>query len=346
MTKARTVFYSWQSDVPNRTNRGFIQDALERVAEDLRVELAVGGAAHGIGGLGEAHPMRFPTAEVDDLQLSESVLPLARHQMVGEQDNGLDAYRLAVGDDLGPVLLLRIGGRSADHAIVDPGVVGQEVEAVTAMVAVVLVPFLASEDQARRRGGIIRRDHALFGGGLAVAVDEDPVAAERPIGIEIVQIVLLFEDQRIVFAAQRVAVKAPLPLGRVLDGVEDRLVVGGPQHRADSFGHAGLDVAAGAQVAHVQRVLAIADVVGRIGEQVAVVARLVCSEAHELLPLGHLVHVQHNLLIGVEGLLPRIDRILLALHRARVPVPAVVPVRHVRVGLLDVAEHLVVERLL
>lgn len=36
MSKARTVFYSWQSDLPNRTNRGFIQEALERVAEDLR----------------------------------------------------------------------------------------------------------------------------------------------------------------------------------------------------------------------------------------------------------------------------------------------------------------------
>jgi hypothetical protein len=30
------VFYSWQSDLPNKTNRGFIQDALERAAEDLK----------------------------------------------------------------------------------------------------------------------------------------------------------------------------------------------------------------------------------------------------------------------------------------------------------------------
>lgn len=41
MKKARTVFYSWQSDLPNRTNRGFIQDALEDVAEDLRSDDAV-----------------------------------------------------------------------------------------------------------------------------------------------------------------------------------------------------------------------------------------------------------------------------------------------------------------
>ncbi len=32
----RTVFYSWQSDLPNRTNRGLIQDALEKAARSIR----------------------------------------------------------------------------------------------------------------------------------------------------------------------------------------------------------------------------------------------------------------------------------------------------------------------
>jgi hypothetical protein len=41
VSKGRTIFYSWQSDLPNRTNRGFIQDALERVAEDLRSDEAL-----------------------------------------------------------------------------------------------------------------------------------------------------------------------------------------------------------------------------------------------------------------------------------------------------------------
>lgn len=30
------VFYSWQSDLPNKTNCGFIQDALEKAAKSLR----------------------------------------------------------------------------------------------------------------------------------------------------------------------------------------------------------------------------------------------------------------------------------------------------------------------
>jgi hypothetical protein len=31
-----TIFYSWQSDLPNGTNRSFIQKALETAAQDLR----------------------------------------------------------------------------------------------------------------------------------------------------------------------------------------------------------------------------------------------------------------------------------------------------------------------
>lgn len=34
----RTVFYSWQSDLPNATNRGFIEDCLDRALEELHAE--------------------------------------------------------------------------------------------------------------------------------------------------------------------------------------------------------------------------------------------------------------------------------------------------------------------
>jgi len=30
------VFYSWQTDLPNSTNRGFIQTALEKAAKSIR----------------------------------------------------------------------------------------------------------------------------------------------------------------------------------------------------------------------------------------------------------------------------------------------------------------------
>lgn len=36
MSTSRTVFYSWQSDLPNKTNRGFIADALNRAIKKLQ----------------------------------------------------------------------------------------------------------------------------------------------------------------------------------------------------------------------------------------------------------------------------------------------------------------------
>src|SRR5262245_6229364 len=33
-----TVFYSWQSDLPNNTNRGFIQRALEKAIESIKAQ--------------------------------------------------------------------------------------------------------------------------------------------------------------------------------------------------------------------------------------------------------------------------------------------------------------------
>jgi hypothetical protein len=38
----RTIFYSWQSDLPIATNRGFIQEALERAAKDIRSDEEIG----------------------------------------------------------------------------------------------------------------------------------------------------------------------------------------------------------------------------------------------------------------------------------------------------------------
>ncbi len=35
------IFYSWQSDLPNRTNRGLIQSALEKTAKDLRSDESI-----------------------------------------------------------------------------------------------------------------------------------------------------------------------------------------------------------------------------------------------------------------------------------------------------------------
>lgn len=37
-----SVFYSWQSDLPSKSNRGLIQDALEKAAKRLRADGSLG----------------------------------------------------------------------------------------------------------------------------------------------------------------------------------------------------------------------------------------------------------------------------------------------------------------
>ncbi|MCB1593264.1 MAG: hypothetical protein KDI90_12525 [Alphaproteobacteria bacterium] len=37
----KTVFYSWQSDLPNKTNRGFIEEALEKALQNLKAHIKV-----------------------------------------------------------------------------------------------------------------------------------------------------------------------------------------------------------------------------------------------------------------------------------------------------------------
>lgn len=36
-----TIFYSWQSDLPNKTNRGFIEDALAKAITQLNKDVAI-----------------------------------------------------------------------------------------------------------------------------------------------------------------------------------------------------------------------------------------------------------------------------------------------------------------
>jgi len=37
----KTIFYSWQSDLPNATNRGFIQKTLERAAKEIHIDQSI-----------------------------------------------------------------------------------------------------------------------------------------------------------------------------------------------------------------------------------------------------------------------------------------------------------------
>jgi hypothetical protein len=88
---ALTIFYSWQSDLPNRTNRSFIERALEKaigtVAETLEVveaereELVLDKDTKGILGIP-------PIADVIFEKISKAAVFVPDLTFVGKSSNG------------------------------------------------------------------------------------------------------------------------------------------------------------------------------------------------------------------------------------------------------------------
>jgi hypothetical protein len=216
------------------------------------------------------------------------------------------------------------------------------------VVHVVLVVLLAGADQAQGRRRLVGRDPAPLARGVGGDADEEDRLAARAAGEDPEHLVLLLIEENVGrgVASERVAVEPVRALGRVRDRVEERLVVGRPGRRArarDLF----REELAGRKVLDAQRVVAKPRVVGRVGEQVPVVADVAHGDGHELFALREGVHVEVDLFRRLDAaLLSAIDRVLLALLGARVVEPAAVPVGDRKVGFLDAPEHLVVEHFL
>lgn len=70
-----TIFYSWQSDLPNKTNRGFIEDALKRasklISKDIDVEIAVDRDTKGVAGAPEIHDTIFDKIRNTDIFVAD-----------------------------------------------------------------------------------------------------------------------------------------------------------------------------------------------------------------------------------------------------------------------------------
>jgi hypothetical protein len=214
------------------------------------------------------------------------------------------------------------------------------------MLDVVLVLVLPRRNRLPLAGGRGRVEVFHFRRRQAADLDQHEPATARARHAEAEALVLLVVQQHIVFLADDVSIDTVGTLGGIGDRVEERLVVGGPRHRRDLFDRT-LEHRPGAQILHRQSIFAEAGIVGRIGEQVAVVADALRADAHVLLALRELVDVEINLFGGREAaLLAAVDRILFALLGARIVVEPVLARRHGEVGLLDPPEHFLVERLL
>jgi len=69
------VFYSWQSDLPNPCNRGFIQEALDDAAESPSFKTVLGGFARRMTATSRAGS--YPTTPVTSLHVPSPNLPVA-----------------------------------------------------------------------------------------------------------------------------------------------------------------------------------------------------------------------------------------------------------------------------
>src|SRR5438874_12383969 len=71
------VFYSWQSDLPNRTNRGFIANALQEAArdvskdDDVLIEVRVDSDTAGVSGAPDIAQTIFEKIEASDVFVAD-----------------------------------------------------------------------------------------------------------------------------------------------------------------------------------------------------------------------------------------------------------------------------------
>ena len=212
------------------------------------------------------------------------------------------------------------------------------------MIQVVFMIRLARQDNFQIGIRVIGRQPAYFGRGLAGSLENDHRFVARAAGKNVEQLVLLFIDQIILVRSQHVAEKLIAALGDGIFGhIEDGLVVSGPGKVIDPFNPFGKELT-GFQVLDLEGVLAIARVVRGKGQQVAVVAGSKGANAHELLSFCQFILVQDDLFLSAKAaFFAAENRVLLPFFGARVIEVSILPVRHVLVRLLDVAEHLLIE---
>jgi hypothetical protein len=211
------------------------------------------------------------------------------------------------------------------------------------MVDVILVPLAALLDHAELAARIVGAQHAHFRGVLGGDRQHEEGFAAGVVHADVVELVGFLVDE-LRGRLERVAVQPVAALGGlVLLHVEERAAVGGPRDRGHALG-ALAQHASALQVLHLQRVLAKAGEIHRVGELRAVGTHVHGAHRRVLVALGELVHVEQHLFRGVHrALAAAVDRILQALDLALVIPVAALAVRHALVGFLDAREDLLVE---
>ena len=211
------------------------------------------------------------------------------------------------------------------------------------MLDVVLDAFAAGRDHDRVTRRVLGVEQPDLAGELAAERDHDRLLVAGQVDADPEPLVRLFHHQHVIGRAEGVPpdlVRAP---GVVDLGVEDRRTVGGPGRAVVHLGQLVRQQLAGVEVLDPQREPLVALEVDGVRQQAPVGGYVDGAEREELGVAGHLVAVEHDLFardLAVGGrwlvavhLDPAVQRVLLALDRARVvPVPAA-PGRNAQVGL-------------
>ena len=167
------------------------------------------------------------------------------------------------------------------------------------MVDVIFVGVFAGSITRNSACGLIGGQEADLAGGVAGDGEQKKGTAAGALDLDAKAFVDFFVEQVVGFGrVQRVAIEAVRALGGlVFDGVEERAIVGGPGGAGDALDALGKCVA-GAQILDLQRVLAEAGGVERVGEKMIVVADVERAEAQERMAFGQSVQIEQAVLPG------------------------------------------------
>jgi len=128
----------------------------------------------------------------------------------------------------------------------------------------------------------------------------------------------------------------------IFDDIKERAIIGSPGGAGDTLDvegeHRGI-----CEILDFEGVLAEAGGVRGVGEEGIVVADFEDAEAEEGMAFGEAIEVQEDLLGRILGGFAAVDGVLLALDGAGVVFEAAKSVRDAEIGLLNAAEHFMVE---
>ena len=310
------------------------------VAQDVRVQLGVGGQRGQVGRLIEGDFVLFPLP-LADAQAGEPSLALREHEVIPEQLEPLQEDVAPVRDDRFPVVRRRLfDGGPHELEVLGPVEVGPDVEVVPEVVEAVFVPALAREEEGELALGIARFEEAMLVGQRVGGGDDDVPLRFRLADAGTELLVVLLVHERVVRGVGADAV--PVDLVRtqgagIPSRIEERPVVLGPHHVAGG----ALD---GLRVVLSRVEIPDADGVDAAPARVLGPRHQVAGSAHRgkggvvIVSFGVRVDVEDDLLGRVErSALPSVDRIVPAVLGAAVVEEVALPHGHGEVALLDPA---------